>query len=466
MASIQKRTTKDGSISYRIRVLVGKVGEKQIMRSTIWHVPDGMTSAKAEKEAHRQAALFEEKLKTGMALYDGNTTFGEYAEQWVKNHQCAGKTKDGYQELMKRIQPALGHIRLSKLQPHHLEAFYQNLAEKGINQRGNYAIFEKLPLLLKAKHLTYDKLAAASNISSFTVSTAVHGKHVSFQTAQKISKALKKPVEAVFTLHKNENPLSANCIMHYHRLISAILSKAEQEQLVVRNVARLAEKPRVIHKEAVYLDDEQAKQFLSFVLEEPDIRIKSALLLLLFTGMRREELCGLSWSDLDESSQLVHIYRSSQYRPHMGELEGPTKNPSSVRAIKIPLFVVQTLKEYHAWWTSQQIAFGKEWQGKLQRLFIQENGSPINPDTINYWLEKFLRKHNFPHITPHSLRHTFATLNISNGVDIRTLQSLTGHAQASTLVNTYSHAIKSRQAAACDALEEVLTGNLAAEKQA
>lgn len=98
MASIQKRTTKDGSISYRIRVLVGKVGEKQIMRSTIWHVPDGMTSAKAEKEANRQAALFEEKLKTGMALYDGNTTFGEYAEQWVKNHQCAGKTKDGYQD--------------------------------------------------------------------------------------------------------------------------------------------------------------------------------------------------------------------------------------------------------------------------------------------------------------------------------------------------------------------------------
>jgi site-specific recombinase XerD len=150
----------------------------------------------------------------------------------------------------------------------------------------------------------------------------------------------------------------------------------------------------------------------------------------------------------------------------MGEIEGPTKNPSSVRAIKIPLFVVQTLKEYHAWWTSQQIAFGKGWQGKLQRLFIQENGSPINPDTINYWLEKFLRKHNFPHITPHSLRYTFATLNISNGVDIRTLQSLTGHAQASTLVNTYSHAIKSRQAAACDALEEVLTGNVAEEKHA
>jgi Site-specific recombinase XerD len=67
-----------------------------------------------------------------------------------------------------------------------------------------------------------------------------------------------------------------------------------------------------------------------------------------------------------------------------------------------------------------------------------------------------VEQNNFKRITPHSLRHTFATLQITAGVDICTLQARTGHAQASTLVNIYSHAIKSAQEAASNALESVL----------
>ena len=80
----------------------------------------------------------------------------------------------------------------------------------------------------------------------------------------------------------------------------------------------------------------------------------------------------------------------------------------------------------------QRLLNGDRWQVESNRLFIQDNGKPISPDTINYWLDKFIEKHDLKRFTPHSLRHTFSTLQIMAGVDIRTFQARTGHAQAST----------------------------------
>lgn len=127
-----------------------------------------------------------------------------------------------------------------------------------------------------------------------------------------------------------------------------------------------------------------------------------------------------------------------------------------MRTIKLPLFIFELLAKYHSWWAEQCLKNGDRWQG-CDRLFTQDNGKPINPDTINYWLNKFIEKNSLQHFTPHSLRHTFATLQIAAGVDLRTLQSRTGHAQASTLVNIYSHALKSAEAAASEALDNMLT---------
>jgi len=109
------------------------------------------------------------------------------------------------------------------------------------------------------------------------------------------------------------------------------------------------------------------------------------------------------------------------------------------------------------WWSEQKLAFGEAWNGGENRLFIHTDGKPINPDTINYWLDKFIEKHGLEHFTPHSLRHTFSTLQITAGVDLRTLQARTGHAQASTLLNTYSHAIKTANAKAAIQLDDILT---------
>ena len=123
----------------------------------------------------------------------------------------------------------------------------------------------------------------------------------------------------------------------------------------------------------------------------------------------------------------------------------------------MPQLVLEQLEDYHIWWRRQAEAKGEAWKGdELQRLFVREDGQPILPQTVNSWVEKVASACGLPPITPHSLRHTFATLQITAGVDVRTLQARTGHAQASTLVNIYSHVLRSAQKRAADTLENML----------
>ena len=132
MPTIQKRGD-----TYRIRVSAGYDSTgKQLMKSMTWQPAPGMTQKQIEKELDRQAVLFENKVKSGQYM-EGNIRFSEYAEMWMQNAQLAPATRSQYEDLLRRINAAIGHIRLDRLQPHHLEAFYKNLREKGIKERGS-----------------------------------------------------------------------------------------------------------------------------------------------------------------------------------------------------------------------------------------------------------------------------------------------------------------------------------------
>jgi integrase len=458
MANITRRTNKDGSLSYLIRIYVDDRGDgRQITKSTTWKPPFNMRPLAAEKEAQRQAILFEEKIRKGLIPYAGSTTFEDYANTWVKNEPLAPKTRDRYVELLQRVNPAIGHIKLEKLQAHHLEEFYRNLAEPGVNLSDNYATSNKLTEIMKKRKLTKAGIGRSAGISASTVNLACRGKHIRIEKAAQISAALGMDLKDAFDVHKSTGSLSEKTIHHHHQLISAVLSKAKRERLVSFNVAKEhATAPKRPHTEAKYLDDKDARLFLEAVEKEEDIRIKAALTLLLFTGVRRGELCGFSWSDFDEEKHSIYVRRAMQYQKGKGIVEVPTKNESSIRRIDIPMYVVKILIKYKKWWNEHRLMYGSAWQGEAERLFIQDNGKPINPETINGWLGRVTEKNNMPHISPHCLRHTFATLQLAAGVDIRTLQARTGHAQASTLINIYSHAIDSAQEAASIALENVL----------
>ena len=459
MANIIKRESAKGEVSYRIRVHVDRnKSGKQTQKSMTYKPEPGMTPKQIEKELNKRVLEFETKIKSGLSAFDGTVKFEDYAAAWLESAQLAFKTRERYVSLLARINDAIGHIKLQSLQARHLETFYRNLEEDGIKDKGAYAVAGGLGGIIKAKGLTRGKLAGLAGIAASTAGVACAGGHVSIGVAEKICAALDMPLRKVFEAQEGTTGLSDKTIKHHHALISSILGKAKLERIVQFNVALEHMKaPKVKKKEARYLTYEQAWELVALLWNEDDIRLKTSIMLMLHSGVRRGELCGLSWQDVDEKRGVIHVLRASQYQSGNGIVETATKNESSRRSIKIPEAMFRQLAEYREWWNEQRLLNGDRWQGRENRLFIQSDGKPINPDTINYWLNKFIDKHGLEPFSPHSLRHTYATLQIAAGVDIRSLQARTGHAQASTLTDIYSHELKTASEAACDALEDMLT---------
>lgn len=133
--------------------------------------------------------------------------------------------------------------------------------------------------------------------------------------------------DKLFKLHTETTGLSSKTILHHHRLISSILAEATRDGLVPRNIAdrNYMKAPKLEHSEAAFLDDEQARHVLELLDEEP-LKWKTAMYLLIFSGMRRGELLGLEWKDIDFDNRVIHIKRTSQYVQNMGIITKSPKN--------------------------------------------------------------------------------------------------------------------------------------------
>ncbi len=394
MATARKRGK-----GFEIRVHCGfDTNGRKISKSKTW-VPDrNYTPKQLEKELERQKIIFEDEVKYGKCS-NGNIKFQTFSDMWLEQYaekQLAPSTIDRYKELLKRINKAIGHIKLDDITPLHLNTFYRNLEEPGIKLNGKR-----------------DK----------------QGKLI------------------------GNGKLAPKTIVEHHRLISKILSTAIKWQLLENNVALRADPPKVPSREMYFLDEEQAKSLLKKLYDEP-IQYKTMITLLIFTGLRRGELCGLEWGDIDLENKTIKIVRSAQYIGGKYITKEPKTNAGK-RQLSLSNSTVVLLQEYRKWQTNHIVQMGDLWE-KTDRLFTQHDGKPIHPDTITGWFASFIKKNNFPKVTLHSLRHTNATLMIADGTDIRTVSNRLGHAQTSTTLNIYAHALKSRDLIAAQRLDELL----------
>ena len=159
--------------------------------------------------------------------------------------------------------------------------------------------------------------------------------------------------------------------------------------------------------------------------------------------------------DIDFEKQTLSICRSSQYIGNKQFITKEPKTKAGIRKISIGAGICQLLQNYRQHQAEQREKAGDQWV-ETDRLFTQWNGNPIYPDTITDWFPKFLDRCGLPKVTLHSLRHSNASLMIAEGVDIRTVSNRLGHAQTSTTLNIYSHALKSRDQDAAEKLDAVL----------
>lgn len=451
MATIRKRGE-----TYQIRVSSGYDSSgKQIIKTKTWKPLPGMTPKQIEKELSKQAVLFEQQVETGQFL-DGTITLAEFADKWFKEYaekHLKEKTLTGYRDIMPRIINAMGHIRLAKLQPHHLIEFYNNLAEKGQRQDIKYKPCADFKEILKKKRMSQVELAKKAGVSTKCVASCVHGQNVAQGTAEKITTALNR--KNLFVPVDADAVLSGSTIAKYHRLLSTICTTAVQWQVIPSNPCSRVKPPHVENKEAPVLDDVQVQQLIECLNDEP-LKYKTAIMLILYTGLRRGELCGLEWDDVDFKNEVIHVTKELLYTPNKGVYEDTTKSKRSQRVIRIPSEMIILLKHYKAEQSRQRLKYGDYLQN-CNKIFTSDKGGQIHPDSLSGWYSKFIERHGLPDSHIHTLRHVSATLLIAGGVDIATVSNRLGHANTSTTLNIYTHAIQSADAIAAEKLQNILS---------
>ena len=414
-----------------------------------------MSQKQIDKELQRQAVLFDEQCSNSVCV-EKNITLSEFLDKWFADYAEANlseKTVTGYRYIIRRVYAALGHKKLTKIKPTHIMEFYKNLRETGMRADMKYMARPFLEEYIKANKIKKAVLAQTAGISERTMSSVCHGNSVQPATADKLAGALDVPVNRIFRVVGADNPLSDKTIMEYHRLLHVIFKTAMRWQYMTYNPCDMVTPPKLKRKEAVYLDETQAAAVFPCLENEP---IKPATMIKLFilTGLRRGELCGLQWKDIDFERKLLTVSRSAQYLPGRGIYDKDTKTEASKRTIKIPDAAIDILLTYREWQDEQRVLTGDQWKN-TGRIFCDDFGGMIHPQFIIKWFSKFVKRHNLPPVHIHSLRHTNATLLIAGGVPLRTVSSRLGHTMLSTTGDIYAHAIQAADELAANTLQDI-----------
>ena len=458
---------KDGSMSFLVRVYAGRTqDDKVITRCKTVTPPAGMAKKKAEKWVQEQAVLFEQQVTNGLVL-DSDMLLDDLIDRWFEeyaNKQLKAKTLYDYRRMRGRISAGLGHLKVSKIKPAHVMAFYDNLEEKGVRRDSTYTATKALLNLLPRG--TRGELAKKAGIGQDTMRMVYAGKSVSRKTAEKVSAAVGLAFSKAFAEHtQKDGKLNNNTVIRYQAMLSSIFKKGVQWGLINENPCSRAEHPKAEEIDVQVLTEEEIPKLLDALSDAPpQYSVITQLALLL--GARRGEICALRWSDIDFEKGTLSIKRTVQSIPGIGLVFNAPKTRRGKRCLRIGADCVELLQEYRRYQKAERFRIGSAWvrmvtleNGKVvdnDMLFTKWNGEPMDPDIISSWFPKFLEAHNLPDVNFHSLRHSNASILIAAHVPITTVSGRLGHAQTSTTLNYYASAIQSADAAAADALEGVI----------
>lgn len=228
--------------------------------------------------------------------------------------------------------------------------------------------------------------------------------------------------------------LSANSLKRHKNVLSQTLDLAIKEGYIQSNFTKLCELPKVERREPTFYTKEQVAALLK-VLKDEDIF--PAILLTVYLGLRRSELCGLQWDSIDFENCILTIKHTVV--SYGGRIEkDKTKNQSSRRSYPMSYEIRYLLLEIKSKQEENKALFGKGYY-KSDYVFTWDDGRPISPDYISHKFGKLLKKYNLPHIRFHDLRHTCASLLISNGGTLKDAQEWLGHASITMTANVYGH---------------------------
>ena len=226
--------------------------------------------------------------------------------------------------------------------------------------------------------------------------------------------------------------LSDSMVRKIHMMLHEAMEVAVRERYIVRNPTDNTTIPKKTTTEKQVLDDSQLNRFLEAIQCEPYWH--DFFYVEVMTGLRRGEICGIKWSDIDFNEGTLCIKRSVSTKEGGGVSIGETKTDAGVRAIIMPPSVATLL------WKKRSDAIN-EW------VFphYTNPSDPLHPSSAYKKLKTLLKRLELPLLRFHDLRHTFATQATDGGVDPKTLAGILGHTDASFTLDTYTHVTSDMQ---------------------
>ena len=233
-------------------------------------------------------------------------------------------------------------------------------------------------------------------------------------------------------VQKKEKPgLSNSTVRGIHMMLHNALDRAVKEKLILSNPTENCIIPKIEKQEMKILHPDHISAYLNAAERRNALPM---FYLELVTGLRKGEITALLWSDLDTLNKTISVSKQYVKNPN-GELTlSRPKTETSVRKISIPQDAIDLLIAEHSKHPENPYMFPSPATGEM-----------YYPDSVVNLHKKILKDAGLPHIRFHDLRHTFATLALQNGVDVKTVSSMLGHYDAGFTLRTYTHATRQKQ---------------------
>lgn len=248
-------------------------------------------------------------------------------------------------------------------------------------------------------------------------------------------------------------PLSARTVGHAHRVLHKALADATRHEVVTRNAAALVSPPKVTGDEIEILSADQVKTVLSAMRETS---IFPQVVVLLSTGMRRGELMGLQWGDIDLDAGKLRVERAvEKTRTHGLRLKAP-KTRHGRRIISLPASAVEVLKHHRKAQLELRVAVGLGRLAAEAFVFGTLEGKPRDPDRITQDWKRYTAARGLPRVTLQALRHSHASALIAAGTDPVVVSRRLGHGSPVVTMAVYAHLFDRSDEGAAKAIDAVL----------
>ncbi len=254
-----------------------------------------------------------------------------------------------------------------------------------------------------------------------------------------------------------EENLTPRYIEYLFTIINGAVEHAVKTERLIKNPLQYVEVPRPRRKNHVTWSIDEVNRFLNFAkFDNPIYYI--TLKIAIHTGMRRGEVLGLRWKDVDLKEQKISVTQSLVYDEE-GFRFSDLKTNSSKRLISIDDDLTSELKRYKVQQNHFKLSLGVEYHDQ-DLVCCREDGKPIYPRTLAMHFDSTIKKSGVPKIRLHDLRHTHATILLKLGENPKVVSERLGHSNVKMTLDTYSHVTPDMQKSTADKFGNALKSNL------